>query len=137
MSEQLIRGFHHIALRASDFEKSVDFYTQALELRICAAWGGPGERKLMLDLGDGGRIELFEGGTQPAVENGAEYGSWFHLALRSNDVDRAFARAIEAGAREKIAPKDVVLASEPPIPARLAFVYGPSGEVIEFFDQKA
>ena len=66
-------------------------------------------------------------------EGEAEAAGMIHFALRSPDVDAAFARALGAGATEHIAPKDILLGGEGGIPIRLAFVRGPDGERIEFF----
>lgn len=128
-------GFHHISLRCKDIEKSIKFY-EALGCVKVAEWEGKVGKIAMVDLGDGGRIELFSGGVEDKVESDTQSGEWFHLALKSDDPDAAFATAIAAGATEKFAPYDMVIKSEPPMPVRLAFVYGPNGEVIEFFHLK-
>ncbi len=128
-------GFHHIALRCKDFEKSVKFY-EAISCVKVAEWGDEIKKIAMVDLGDGGRIELFSGGIEDKVESATQSGEWFHFAIKADDPDVAFSAAIAAGATEKIAPYDTVLKSDPPMHVRLAFVYGPSGEVIEFFKQK-
>lgn len=128
-------GFHHIAIRCKDFDKSMQFYA-ALGCKVAAAWGeGPG-RSALIDLGDGGHIELFSGGIETKSESDTQSGEWLHLALTSDDPDAAFATAIAAGAKEKIAPQDALISSNPPMPLRIAFVYGPDEEVIEFFHVK-
>lgn len=129
-------GFHHIALRVTDFDRSIAFYTEVLGAVVVAAWNAAPSRCVMLDMGDGGRFEIFEAnsGTKPNTDNLA--GEWCHLALKTTDADFAYNRAIEAGCKTVIAPKDVVLASQPPIPARIAFVSAFDGEVIEFFQTK-
>jgi len=129
-------GFHHIALRATDFEKSMAFYCDTLGCEVVASWGEPGKRVVMLDLGDDGRIELFEECEGVKPENPMGAGEWYHLALRVNDVDAAYARALAAGAKPHIEPKDVVLGENPGLAARIAFVIGLSGEVLEFFYTK-
>ena len=53
-------GFHHIALRAKDFDRSLAFYRDVLGCTVAAAWGEAPSRKVMVDIGDGGRIEIFE-----------------------------------------------------------------------------
>lgn len=60
-------------------------------------------------------------------------GSYFHVAFRSNDVDKAVAAAVAAGAIVTVEPKDVVLGSNPSTPVRIAFVKGLNGEILEFF----
>jgi glyoxylase I family protein len=128
-------GFHHIALRCKDFDKSVAFY-KAIGLKPCIGWGEAPKRVAMLELGNGGRIELFEGGTGEKTESPSQSGEWFHLAIASENPDVSFEAAMNAGATQKYAPYDMVLGSTPPTPVRLAFVCGPDGEVIEFFREK-
>ena len=122
-------GSHHLALAASDFDKSLKFYTEGLGMKLAAAWGEGTGRAALLDIGDGSHIELFGNGTAQAQEN----ARYVHFAIRTTDTDTAFANAIAAGAREKIAPKTVSIPATPPLPVHLAFVYGPDGEELEFF----
>ena len=129
MTQPTVRGFHHVGLKARDFDKSRAFYA-GLGMREVVSWG-EGERAItMFDLGDGGRLEIFANG-------GDEYsaaGKWIHLALLCDDVDAAYAAALSLGAAPKTAPKTVELASRPYLMTiRVAFVFGPDGEEIEFF----
>ncbi len=125
-------GIHHVAMRVQDFDASVRFYTDLLGLRNVLQWGEGPKRAVMLDTGDGSCIELFAGGTpEPKPE-----GHVIHFALRCRDVDGVYARALAAGAPSIIAPKDVEIASTPPLPVRLAFFGGPDGETIELFCDK-
>ncbi len=129
MANEIIKGmgFHHIALKAVDFEKSLEFYT-ALGLKFYTQWGEGNGRIAMLDLGDGGILELFAGG------NGGSNATYIHFALKVDDVDAAYAKAIEAGATPKSEPKVVPLDSAPvKLTLNCGFVYGPSGEELEFF----
>ena len=124
-------GFHHIGLKAADFQKSAAFY-KALGLKEVGGWG-EGEKEIMiLDLGDGGRIELFASGGDEFSEN----GKWIHFAVQVEDVQKAYDTALAAGAVSHIAPKIMELASRPyPMAIQVAFVKGPDGEQIEFFKQ--
>ena len=123
-------GFHHVAIRAHDFDASVKFYTEALGFKKKISWGEAERRAIMLDAGDGNYLEIFANGPEePAPE-----GSIIHFALRTSDTDGAIERARAAGAEVTIEPKDVNIPSEPQVtPVRLAFCKGPDGEVIEFF----
>lgn len=125
-------GFHHIALRATDFEATLRFYQDGLGFTRAYGWGEGDSRAAMLDTGDGNYVEVFAGGTR-MPEGEAPEGALLHFALRTPDADAAFARAVAAGAQAHIAPKDVVLPGDPPVPVRLAFVRGLDGEIIEFF----
>jgi catechol 2,3-dioxygenase-like lactoylglutathione lyase family enzyme len=124
-------GVHHIALRATDFDRSLAFY-KALGLTEKVAWGDGDGRAAMLDFGDGNYLELFANG-----EKGDETDKrFYHLALRADDVDSAFEIALKAGATPKNEPM-VVSPENPtsPLSMKIAFVYGPDGEIIEFFKE--
>ncbi len=125
-------GIAHLALKAKDFEKSLKFYSEGLGMTPYLTWGEGDSRIQMLKFGDGaGILELFAGGNGESVNN-----TYIHFAYSVEDVDKAFATAIAAGAKPKVEPKCVDLASKPR-KARLniAFVYGPDGEEIEFFKE--
>lgn len=122
-------GFHHVAIRVSDFDASVKFYTQTLGFRPATGWGEGDKRAVMLDTGDGNYLEVFAGGTtEPKPE-----GTILHIAFRTADVDAAIARVRSAGMEITTEPKSVEIPSQPPLPIRLAFFKGPDGEVVELF----
>ena len=133
MANEIIKGagMHHIALMATDFEKSLAFY-KALGFKEIVRWGDAIKTIAMLDIGDGSRIELFSNG-------GDEYpacGKWAHFAVKVDDVEEAFNIAVKAGGVPKIYPKVVPLESAPyKMSINIAFVYGPSGEELEFFKE--
>jgi len=129
-------GFHHIALRAFNFEATLRFYQDGLGFVRAYGWGEGDGRAAMLDTGDGNYLEVFAGGKYAPGAEPPE-GALLHFALRTSDVDGAYARALAAGARSQVEPKDVTIAGEPPVPVRLAFVRGLDGEVIEFFQNDA
>ena len=59
-----------------------------------------------------------------------------HFALATEDVDE-YVRIVAAEGYEIITPpKEIVIVSDPPLPARIAFCRGPLGEEVEFFWQK-
>jgi glyoxylase I family protein len=126
-------GFHHVAIRSADFDRSVRFYTEGLGFRRKIAWGEGTGRAVMLDTGDGNYLEIFANGTPGEKPEGCIV----HFALRTGDCDRAVARARAAGARITVEPRDVLIPSDPPTAVRLAFCTGPDGEVIEFFQNTA
>ncbi|MBC8536176.1 VOC family protein [Feifania hominis] len=122
----------HIAIRTLDWEKSLDFYVNGLGMRQQNEWGEAPERAAMLELGTDGRIELFEGGTTGEKPPLSQVGEWVHLAINFDDVDLAFERACAHGGTPANPPKDLDVPARPePMNVRLAFVQGPSGEVIE------
>lgn len=123
-------GFHHIALKVKDFEKSLDFYTNGLGMTPVVAWGEGEKRIQMLDLGNGDILELFAGGTDDLDA----VGNWQHFAMSVEDVDAAYATALAAGALPHIEPKTVPLDSTPyKMSIRIAFVKGPDDVQLEFF----
>ena len=122
-------GFHHIGLKAADFEKSQKFY-EALGLREIVRWGEGEKEIIMYDIGDGGRFELFANGGDEFSEN----GKFIHFAMKVDDVPAAYELALSLGAESHIAPKIVPLDSKPEkITIEVAFVKGPDGEQLEFF----
>lgn len=126
------RGFHHLALRARDFDRSLTFYKEGLGLIPGAAWGEGDGRAIMLHAGNENCLELFAGGTPDEKPEGA----YLHLAFRTDDCDAALARAVDAGAVVTMAPKSLDIPSDPPMPVRIAFCTGPDGEIIEFFQNR-
>lgn len=129
----MIKGVHHIALKCMGveaFEKTVQFYRDVLGLRVVRAWGEGEGSGVMLTTGDT-MLEIFASGTDLPGQ-----GAIRHFALATEDVD-ACARAVEAAGYEVfIQPKDIVIASTPEFPARIAFCHGPVGEEIEFFQER-
>ena len=131
MANDIIKGmgFHHVALKTADLDASIAFY-EKLGMKFYTSWGEGDGRIAMMDFGDGGILELFAGG------NGDEQANprYIHFALKVDDVDAAYATALEAGAKPKSAPKVVPLDSKPvKLTLNCGFVCGPDGEEVEFF----
>ena len=131
MANEIIKGmgFHHIALRCADIEKSLTMY-KALGLKEVVRWGEGEKLIVMMELGSGGHIEFFANG-------GDDYyvkGKWNHFAVGVENVDEAYQIALDAGFQPLIAPKFAPLNSTPEkITLNVAFVTGPDGEELEFF----
>jgi glyoxylase I family protein len=147
-------GLHHVGLFVADVKAAVKFYTEGLGFTVRQEWpdatgtkGGdtykfvlPG---VLLDAGDGNYVELFPAGDGKLSPPSFPLN---HFALRVADVDKAYARAIKAGAKPfefKLpdkpwdgTPLDVKLGGDRPETIRIAFVLGPNGELIEFFHSK-
>lgn len=123
-------GFHHVALRTTDLNKSLEFY-MGLGMKEVLRWGKDELEIVMLDIGDGGIIELF---ANRGVDYPAE-GRWQHFAICVEDVEAAYALALSLGGKPFIAPKIAPLDDAKPAPAsiQVAFVEGPDGEQVEFF----
>ncbi len=122
----------HLALKASDFEKSLKFYTD-IGMEPYVSWGEGDSHIALLKFGNGGMLELFAGGKKSEGDSG-DAGKYIHFAYQVEDVDAAYKTALDAGATSKIAPKIVHLDSKPEkISINICFVYGPDGEELEFF----
>ena len=116
-------GFHHVALRVPNFDEALTFYTQALGLTLRTQWPGAA----LLQLADGGHLELFAGETPVPEQPSAGY---YHMAYRVEDVDAALARAARFGAPTTIEAKNARIGD---IDIRCGFCRGPGGESVEFF----
>ena len=131
--ESLICGIHHVALKCdgtAEFEKTLHFYQNVLGLEPVRSWGEGENAGAMLSTGDG-LLEIFASGKK------LPQGAIRHFALRTERVDDCVAAVRAAGYPITVEPKDIVIASNPPFPARIAFCTGPVGEEIEFFQEKA
>jgi catechol 2,3-dioxygenase-like lactoylglutathione lyase family enzyme len=134
-------GFHHVAIRAMDFDATIRFYTEGLGCSVRYRFSVPEriDRAAFLDMGDGRFIEVFgpgstvqsEGRRRRPDEEPTE-GALLHFCFRVADVDAAYARALAAGAVSRIAPSKRQLGGEPRAEVQIAFITGPNGEVIEF-----
>jgi glyoxylase I family protein len=135
-------GFHHVCIKTRDWERTLRFYTEVLGCTEKIAWNfrDTGRRAVMLDTGDGNYIEIFE---DPAYAPAPD-GAILHFALRTTKLDEVAGRVRAAGAKITMEPKDVTIATTNPstgsgqavagpVPIRIFFCEGPSGEVIEFF----
>lgn len=131
--ESLICGIHHVALKCdgtAEFEKTLHFYQNVLGLEPVRSWGKGENAGAMLSTGDG-LLEIFASGKK------LPQGAIRHFALRTERVDDCIAAVRAAGYPITVEPKDIVIASNPPFPARIAFCTGPVGEQIEFFQERA
>lgn len=129
-------GFHHIALRAREFGRSLVFYTDGLGFTLAHQWGEGAGRIALLDIGDGNYVELFasQPGQIPDTDGEAPVPwPYFHLALRSENVDADIARVRALGCPITIEPKSVQVNGKT---IRVGFFLGPDGEVLEFFQHQ-
>ena len=125
----LVKGVHHVCMKCStpeEFAKTQAFYGDVLGLPKVRVW----DVGVMFDLG-GVLLEIFSNGTESLTK-----GVWQHIALATEDVDGCVKAVSEAGYEITMEPRDIVIACEPPVPARIAFCVGPMGEEIEFFHEK-
>jgi catechol 2,3-dioxygenase-like lactoylglutathione lyase family enzyme len=124
-------GYHHIGLIVEDAEKSLKFYSEGLggKLTFSFPMGDSGKTIYFVDLGGNAVVEII-----PRGNEGPEISArWAHIAVATDDACEAHARALGAGALSRSQPSDVLLGT---MPVCNAFVTGPDGEVIEFFQVK-
>ena len=123
-------GIHHIALKAKglqNFNQTISFYHDILGMPIVRTWGEGEGIGMMLDTG-AGMLEIFA--NAPDTPAG---GPLRHMAFEVTDTDACVEAVRKAGYKITMEPKDIVIASDPPYPARIAFCIGPVGEEVEFF----
>ena len=125
-----ITGVHHIALKCrgmDEFQKTMTFYHEILGMPIVRTWGEAENSAAMLNTG-AGMLEIFAN-----APDRLSAGALRHLAFAVEDTDVCVAAVRAAGYEITMEPTDIVIASEPPYPARIAFCIGPVGEEVEFF----
>ena len=122
------KGLHHIGLRVDDPERSLRFYTEGLGGKVVDSFVSPSNGKIinMVELAPGAVVELLPAGSTEVEAN----NRWAHIALDTEDIDGAFALAIQAGAEPRTPPKLIPLEGRE---FHVAFVAGPDMEQIEFF----
>ena len=126
-------GIHHIALKAMGEEKYgklLEFYHEILGMPVVREWQSGGGKAAMLDTG-AGLLEIFSN-----AEDELGMGALRHLAFAVEDTDACIEAVRAAGYTVTMEPKDIVIGSTPPYPARIAFCIGPVGEEVEFFMEK-
>ena len=125
----MITGIHHVSMKCDsmeEFEKTKSFYCDLLGLPLKREW----DEGIMIDTGEG-LIEIFHNGAGIRA-----IGAVRHFALASDNVDEDVSKIRSAGYEVFIEPKDIIIQSDPPFPARIAFCRGPLNEEIELFQEK-
>jgi catechol 2,3-dioxygenase-like lactoylglutathione lyase family enzyme len=124
-------GYHHIGLIVKDAEKSLEFYTKGLggEITFSFPMGNTGQTIYLVDLGGHAVVEIIPRGEGETEAN----ARWAHIALATDDTRAAYAQALNAGATVQSEPRDGMLGT---MGVCNAFVKGPDGEAIEFFQVK-
>ena len=122
--------FHHVSLKVKDFDKVVKFYKEVLDLKEKLAWDMDGTPAVMLEMDDGGIVEVFGGGTD-ADEANPRFG---HLAVLVDDITGAYNKALSLGAKSQMVPTvTTIQGADKAMNVEIAFVVGLGGEVVEFF----
>jgi len=130
MQKYTPRGIHHVGMRSAHFDETVKLYMEAFGFQKVYEWTDGPERCYMLETGDGSCFEIFSGGeeTLPSL------GRFNHIALRVDNCQETYERALAAGAKSKVPPtfSDIAHAKPQPLKMYFAYVIGFDGEEIEF-----
>lgn len=116
----MITGIHHISMKCGseqELKKTKEFYVGLLGFKVIRTWS----EGIMIDAGNT-MLEIFSNG-----EGIKELGAIRHMAFATDNVDEIIDKVKAAGYEVFIEPNDIVIPSEPELPARMAFCYGPLG----------
>jgi glyoxylase I family protein len=99
METPLLKAIHHVAIIAGNYDRSKDFYTRVLGLRVIAeAYRAERDSwKLDLEVSPGVQIELFSFPDAPARVSRPEARGLRHLAFAVPDIDAVVAVLAERG----------------------------------------
>jgi catechol 2,3-dioxygenase-like lactoylglutathione lyase family enzyme len=119
--------FNHVGVHVKDMDKSVKFLEAVLgetakTIRVT-------DDVALVGTKEGVFFDLIGADWGEAPKNAPRYGV-IHYCLGVEDVDAAYARALEAGGEEKLAPVMTRFG------CKVAFVYDPNGDVCEFIDHE-
>ena len=125
-------GMHHIALQTRDWDESLRLYRDTLGMTYVTEFQVGDRKAVLLDTGDGSYIELFSpSDSTPTVDSAVVNDPVTHLSFATTDARAAVEQARSAGFIITGEARDAQVGS---IPATVAFVQGPNGEIIEFFE---
>ena len=133
MDKVKVKGIHHVAIKAKgleEFDKTIDFYSNLLGMPVVRRWGEGIKKGAMVDTG-AGWLEIFANG-----DDIPQTSLFRYLAFEVESTDACVEKVRNAGYEITMQPNDIVIACNPPIPARIAFCIGPVGEEVEFFELK-
>ena len=133
MDKVKVKGIHHVAIKAKgleEFDKTIDFYSNLLGMPVVREWGEGVKKGAMVDTG-AGWLEIFANG-----DDIPKTSLFRHLAFEVESTDACVEKVRNAGYEITMQPNDIVIACNPPLPARIAFCIGPVGEEVEFFELK-
>ena len=103
-------GAHHIAVQTRDWDASLTFYKDVLGMEVIAEFGSPERKIVLLDMGDGSHMELFQPtASSPAAGDAIPNDPVTHFALATTDIHTAIEHVRQAGAEVTLEPRDVSL----------------------------
>ena len=133
MTLSLLGGIHHVAIIASDYERSRHFYHQVLGLPILAETLREARQSWKLDLAlpDGSQLELFSFPAPPARPSRPEACGLRHLAFRVQALDPVIAHLERHGVAVEPVRVDELTGS------RFTFFADPDGLPLELYEVDA
>ncbi|WNJ62561.1 SMU1112c/YaeR family gloxylase I-like metalloprotein [Nocardia seriolae] len=125
-----MQRIHHVAIIASDYEKSKVFYTDILGLRVIDEHYRAERRSYKLDLAlpDGGQLELFSFPEPPPRPSRPEAAGLRHLAFVVEDVEATLAELRGRGVATEEVRVDEYTGK------RFAFFADPDGLPLELYE---
>lgn len=125
-----INKVHHVAIICSDYERSLNFYTDILGLRVLAEHYREDRKSYKTDLGIGDNyvVELFSFSSPPPRLSHPEAAGLRHLAFEVDDIEESVAE-LEA----KNIPHEEIRIDEY-TSKRFVFFQDPDGLPIEFYE---
>lgn len=125
-----INKVHHVAIICSDYERSLNFYTDILGLRVLAEHYREDRKSYKTDLGIGDNyvVELFSFPSPPPRLSHPEAAGLRHLAFEVDDIEASVAE-LEA----KNIPHEEIRIDEY-TSKRFVFFQDPDGLPIEFYE---
>lgn len=123
-------AFHHVAIIASDYARSKQFYTQTLGLKVIRETyrEARGSYKLDLQLHGGGQLELFSFPNPPQRPSRPEACGLRHLAFRVDDIADCISQLSAKGVNVEPIRVDENTG------ARFTFFADPDGLPIEMYE---
>jgi glyoxylase I family protein len=124
-----INRIHHIAIIATDYEKSKAFYTSVLGFELQSEVFRAERDSWMGNLALHGTyiLELFSFPSPPARSSGPESVGLRHLAFEVDDVEASLAELASKGVRCE------ELRVDPHTGKRMAFFFDPDGQPLELY----
>ena len=122
-----IEGFNHLSILTNNLEESLHFYCDLLGLKEVSRFPVGERQYVMVSTGDNSTLEL-QGPIKGITAESIKGHTLVHFAFSVADV---------RGTIERLRAAGVVITSEPRdstvLPGTGAFVMGPNGESIEFW----
>ncbi|MVT07382.1 SMU1112c/YaeR family gloxylase I-like metalloprotein [Chitinophaga tropicalis] len=126
----MLKGIHHIAIICADYERSKEFYTRVLGLKIIREVYRMERQSYKLDLSLNGHyiIELFSFPDPPPRVSGPEACGLRHLAFAVDDIEQAVTHLKS----HAVVPEPI--RTDPYTGRRFTFFTDPDGLPLELYE---